>query len=431
MSKLNVGETYEIDINNSNQAFILSAELRSKAAQIIASTDFPTTKTEAWKYTRVTKIKNTKFKILADFPLWRGIKGEESSNQIDKFLIPNLSGSVIVFVNGLFSSELSTIEAENGLEILPLNQDNTFKKDLGKLIPLENEIFYSLNTFYAQDGIAIRIAKNTQLKQTIQLIFISSGENTYIGNRNVIRCEDFSKAHITMNYVSLDNELAFNNTITEISVGSNAHLSVDKIQQESESMNSIISEFVQQEKDSTFSINTFTLGGDLVRNNLNIDVNGQNCETYLSGAYILKSKQHVDNHTIVDHKVAYCESNELYKGVIDDQATAVFNGKVFVRKDAQKINAFQSNGNILLSNTATINSKPELEIYADDVKCSHGSTTGQLDEEAIFYLKSRGISYKTAKKMIVGAFLEDVIKRVSNEHVQLYVNSLTNNSLKV
>ena len=159
----------------------------------------------------------------------------------------------------------------------------------------------------------------------------------------------------------------------------------------------------------------------MVRNNLNIEVNGENCYTHLNGMYLLIENQHVDNHTLVDHKKPHCESHELYKGVVNDKATAVFNGKVFVRKDAQKINAFQSNANVLLSDDATINSKPELEIYADDVKCSHGSTTGQLDEEAVFYLRARGLSEKSARKLMITAFIDDVIEKTENEEVKSFI----------
>jgi Fe-S cluster assembly protein SufD len=186
----------------------------------------------------------------------------------------------------------------------------------------------------------------------------------------------------------------------------------------------ISTEQVAQEKNSTFSINTITLNGSFLRNNLNIEVNGTNCSTHLNGAYLLNGNQHVDNHTIVDHKMPNCESNELYKGVIDGNSTAVFNGKVFVRKDAQKINAFQSNGNVLLSDNATIDSKPELEIYADDVKCSHGSTTGQLDETAIFYLRARGISEKSARNLLVSAFIEDVLSKIKSEEMLSKVHEI-------
>lgn len=207
-------------------------------------------------------------------------------------------------------------------------------------------------------------------------------------------------------------------------VEANAHLTINKIQYESEANYQIATEQVKQEKDSTFTINTITLNGELVRNNLNIDVLGQNCNTHLNGAYLTKGKQHVDNHTTVDHTVANCESNELYKGVMDDDSTAVFNGKVFVRKDAQKINAFQSNGNVLLSGNATVNSKPELEIYADDVKCSHGSTTGQLDEDAVFYLRARGLSEKNARKLLVSAFIADVLDTIESEEVRAHIDNM-------
>ncbi|MES2589881.1 MAG: Fe-S cluster assembly protein SufD [Bacteroidota bacterium] len=396
-----------------NERFILSEDLRSKANQVLETTDFPTTRTEAWKYTRVAKIKNGVFKTL-DLRL--------KTLDLNPFLIPNLNGSVLVFVNGFYASELSTIEQESGLEITNIANRTKFADVLlGNLVPLENEVFNSINTVYSKDGVCIHVSKKAEIKQSIQVIFLSTGENTYSGTRNVILCEDFASAHIVMNYVSLDAKTCFNNSISEIHLGVNAKLTIDKIQQEDTSNFNIISEYVNQSKDSNFTINTITLDGGLVRNNLTIEVNGQNSETHLSGAYILKGKQHVDNHTIVDHKVAHCESNELYKGVIDDQATAVFNGKVFVRKDAQKINAFQSNGNVLLSDNATVNSKPELEIYADDVKCSHGSTTGQLDEEAIFYLRARGLSEKSARALMVSAFIGDVIEKIENEAVQEYV----------
>ena len=188
-------------------------------------------------------------------------------------------------------------------------------------------------------------------------------------------------------------------------------------------------EVVKQHKDSNMTINTLTLNGNFVRNDVGISVAGQNAESNLNGAYILRNNQLVDHHTVVDHLVANCQSNELYKGVLYDKSTAVFNGKVFVRQDAQKINAFQSNGNVLMSDDATVNSKPELEIYADDVKCSHGSTTGQLDEEAIYYLRARGLSEKSAKELLVSAFIADVLNKIENKEVIDYVNVTLSKSL--
>lgn len=405
---------YTIETIGNNNKFILSDQLRSEADQVLATTDFPTTRTEAWKYTRVAKIKNTSFKTQSV---------TSGKINIQDFLVPGISGSVLVFINGFYSKENSIIETESGIEIVALSESKSFSDKLGSIIPVNNSIFTALNTYYAQDGVGIKVAKKAPIKQHIQIVSITSGENRYAGIRNIILCEDSSSVHLTFNHVSIKASSCFSNVISEIHVGENAQLTINKIQQESNSNYSINYESVVQEKNSTFSINTITLNGSLVRNDLNIEVKGENCETHLNGAYILKDKQHIDNHTVVDHKVAHCQSNELYKGVIDGQATAVFNGKVFVRKDAQKINAFQSNGNILLSDNATVNSKPELEIYADDVKCSHGSTTGQLDEEAVFYLRTRGISEKSARALMVSAFIGDVLEKVANKNVQSYIEN--------
>jgi Fe-S cluster assembly protein SufD len=416
MSEVAVETKFSMQVANEGQGFLMPEKMRQQAEHVLATTDFPTTRTEAWKYTRVAKIKNGSFHVSK--------YATPSTIDISAYLIPNVKGSVLVFVNGFFASELSTILPETGLELVSLAQNSNFFPSLGEGIVLENEVFSSINTVYAQDGLGVRVLKKHQVEQQIQVVYLTTGSGVYSGCRNYISCEDFASAHLILNYVSLNDEVSFTNQITEIHVGANANLKIDKIQNQANTAFSIITEQVNQQKDSTFTINTLTVDGALIRNNLHIDVNGQNCETNLSGAYILKGKQHVDNHTIVDHKVAHCQSNELYKGVIDDQATAVFNGKVFVRKDAQKINAFQSNGNVLLSESATINSKPELEIYADDVKCSHGSTTGQLDEEAVFYLRARGLSEKSARALMVTAFVGDALDKIESEDVRNYVDGL-------
>lgn len=392
----------------------LPEKLRQKASEILDGLDYPTTRDEAWKYTRVAKIKNSKFEI-------RNLK----LDSVAEFLVPGLNGPVLVFVNGFYQENLSTIKPEAGISVSPLSAGESWNMDYtGTILPLDGEIFNAMNTAYATDGAAIHIGKKVQAKESIQVLFISSGANTLSSNRNIIVCDDFASAHITLGFFSKDAEATFNNVATEIFAGENSKLTIDKIQAEDASSFCISTEQVKQGKDATFTINTITLDGGLVRNNLSIAVDGQNAETNLSGAYILRGKQHVDNHTTVDHKVAHCVSNELYKGVMDEQSTAVFNGKVFVRKDAQKINAFQSNGNVLLSDDATINSKPELEIYADDVKCSHGSTTGQLDEEAVFYLRARGLSEKSARALMVSAFIGDVLEKVENEDVRAFIDKM-------
>lgn len=388
-------------------ALNLPKEVLTKAAETIAKNDFPTTRNEAWKYTRVGKIANLK--------LTNSIPG---TIHLDQRFLLSKDAYTFVFENGKFVSALSSKDLPSGLEISSLaesKEENLTK--IGSLVSLENEIFNSINTQYAEDGLFVHLAPKTIIDKPIQILHILSGTNQIANFRNFILAEKFSKATFLLGYFSANAEASFSNVVNEIVVEENANLSIDKLQYEEEGNFHIGTDQVLQQKDSTFSISTVTLNGSFVRNNLNIEVDGTNCSTHLNGAYLLKGNQHVDNHTMVDHKKPHCESNELYKGVIDDNSTAVFNGKVFVRKDAQKINAFQSNGNVLLSDSATINSKPELEIYADDVKCSHGSTTGQLDENAVFYLRARGLSEKAARNLMVSAFIEDVLSKVSSKEM--------------
>lgn len=386
----------------------------SEAKSVLENTAFPTTRNEAWKYTRVTKISKQNFTSAVG-----------SVNDLAKFNILN-SAPTLVFVNGMYNAELSTVSTLDGVEISPISQAKGLE-NLGENVILENEVFNALNTLYATDGAYVRFAAGKNVDQTIQVLFIQSGKQTHSQVRNKIIAEKGSNGKVLMAYFSDNAEGCFSNIVTELEVGDNAHLDIDKLQLENETSLQIATEYVTQGRDSHFDINTITLDGLLVRNSLNIAVNGQNCNTHLNGMYLTKGRQHVDNHTIVDHRVPNCESFELYKGVMDENSTAVFNGKVFVRKDAQKINAFQSNGNVLLGDNATINSKPELEIYADDVKCSHGSTTGQLDEEAVFYLRARGISEKAARHMMISAFVGDVLEKIENEEVLNFVERILGN----
>lgn len=391
----------------------LNERLVIEAKEVIKTTPVPTTRTEAWKYTRIAKLTRKEY--------------AENKNTVASaapYIIDD-SAMSIVFVNGHFQAQLSNISSITGLTIKSIKECSTEElAKAGNNVVLENELFNAINTVYSQDGIFIEIAAGANIEQSIQLIHISNGADTISHQRNFIIANASSSAHIIQAYFSENAANSFANHITEIFVAENAHMTIDKLQNEEGSSNQLITEQVEQAKDSVFTINTLTFNGGLVRNNLNIAVNGTNCETNLNGAYILKGNQHVDNHTVVDHKVAHCNSNELYKGVIDGNATAVFNGKVFVRKDAQKINAFQSNGNVLLTDEASVNSKPELEIYADDVKCSHGSTTGQLDEEAVFYLRARGISEKAARQLMVAAFIGEVFDKIENEKVMTFVQSV-------
>lgn len=375
------------------------------AEGVLESAILPTTRVEAWKYTRVAK--------LAKIPFNNTPQTVASIVGMQVIDSPN----TLVFVNGQFAPSLSGSAFPEGILAQPLSSLDSVPSDF----TADMDLFSALNLIYLNDGIRITIAKNALIDAPIQIVHILKGEEQLANFKVQIEAGDFSKATIVQGYFCEDATNSFANVTSEIRVGTNAHLTVETMQNETAGNYHICTNEVSQGKDSTFTINTMTLDGGLVRNNLNIAVVGENCTTNLNGAYLLKGKQHVDNHTVVDHRVPNCNSNELYKGVIDENATAVFNGKVFVRKDAQKINAFQSNRNVLLGDSATANSKPELEIYADDVKCSHGSTTGQLDDDAIYYLRARGLSRNAATQLLVSAFIGEVIAKIELTEVKAFV----------
>ncbi|PWL27316.1 MAG: Fe-S cluster assembly protein SufD [Fluviicola sp. XM-24bin1] len=383
----------------------VNTNAQKNASNVLDTTDLPTTRTEAWKYTRVAKI--GKIDFTNEATTVTSIKGKKV---ID-------SPYTLVFVNGRFSEELSAKSFPEGVTVTPLStlEGITTQEEF------EGDIFGALNLAYLNDGLHITITKNKVVDEPIQVIHLLKGDAQLSNFKVQIDAEDFSKATVVQGFFSEDSNNSFVNYTSDIQVGVNTYFTMEKIQDEEAGNFHIGTDTVTQDKDSTFTINTITLNGTLVRNNLNIAVNGENCTTNLNGGYLLKEKQHVDNHTVVDHKVPNCNSNELYKGVMNENSTAVFNGKVFVRQDAQKINAFQSNRNVLLSDNATVNSKPELEIYADDVKCSHGSTTGQLDDEAVYYLRARGLSKSAAAQLLVSAFIAEVIAEVENEDVKSYI----------
>lgn len=392
---------------------VLPQELREKSFEILNETAFPTTKTEAWKYTRTTRISNGTFQL-----------ANPTVQSVSPYLIEGLNGNVLVFVNGFYQAGLSTIKDTKGLNIASLASTPQDWVKANTKVTLEGEVFNALNTAFTTDGVCIEIAKNAIIEEPIQLIYITTGSTVLSSVRNILIANDNSEAIVTMNYVGENAEANFTNVITEVTVKTNASLSIHKVQHENNTNFHINTETVSQGRDSRFTLSTSTFSGAIVRNNVYVHVDGENAETNLYGLYLTNDKQLVDNHTVIDHKVPNCNSNELYKGVLDGQSTGVFNGKVYVREQAQKINAFQSNGNVLLSDNASMNSKPELEIYADDVKCSHGSTTGQIDEEAIFYLRARGISEKSAKSLLINGFVGEVVDQISNEIVREHITKL-------
>ena len=385
-----------------------SLDARNEAKELIQWLDFPTSKTEYWKYTRVNKITKGNYKVAAP----------ENEIEID-LSVP--TKNCVVLINGYFSEELSFFVPQEGIEFSSLSDakksSNVLKEHFNSLVK-KDEIFAVINSAYHQDGAFMHVAKNVHAEEPYYILNLVDDENVVSNPRNFIFVEQGANAKVVLKTISTANSGSFTNMVSEIIVDRNAHFEINKIQDEATDSFQIATEQVTQADDSTFKINTFTLNGAIVRNNLNIDSLGKNTMTYLNGLYPLKGKQHVDNHTYLLHREPNGESHELYKGILGDASTGVFNGKVFVHREAQKTNAFQSNANIVMTDTATINSKPELEIYADDVKCSHGSTTGQLDEEALFYLRARGLSKESARAVLVNAFASDVIEMIGVDAVK-------------
>lgn len=406
----------QLDFSNEPQ---FAKELRAKSKLAIAKLDFPTSKTEYWKYTRVGKIINKNYNI----------QREVSTNNLDisSFLIPNLDANIVVIENGFYREDLAKIENENGVKIISIknsiaNSDEFVKDHLGSLAKVENEIFVALNSFSFTDGVYIGLDKNIIASKPIHIINIVTESSLHTNTRTIVKAHDGASVKIIETFAKLNAENSFSNSVAEFFLNPNSKIEYNKIQDKEDNNYHIATEQAYQRADSTFTINTAIFNGAIVRNNLNIEVNASNCETNLNGLYLGKNQDHIDNHTVVDHMKPHCNSNEVYKGVLDDESIGVFNGKVFVRQDAQITNAFQQNNNILLSDNASVNSKPELEIYADDVKCSHGSTTGQIDDEAIFYLQSRGISRRSALNLMINAFAKDALEKITLEPLQIYID---------
>ncbi|MGD1846385.1 MAG: Fe-S cluster assembly protein SufD [Salibacteraceae bacterium] len=384
--------------------------IRDAAQAALEKLNFPTTRDEYWKYTRIA-------------PILRGTYHQMPGSEpvdLGPTLIENMDSYDLVFVNGYFSPEHSSrLESESWL-VLPLsearnNYPELITKHYGQYADYEKHAFTALNTAYCQEGACILLKDNAQLDKPVRIINLTQGDAIAYHPRNLLVFGKGSKGAVLLSYETGSGTHAFTNAVSEIVVQENAHAELFLMQHKSDTNSHIETTQVFQEKNSQFQATTITLKGKIVRNNLNVVVDGENCLTRINGIYLTRGKQHVDNHTMIDHRQPHCESHELYKGIMNESSTGVFNGKVFVRQYAQKTNAFQSNQNILLTDQATINSKPELEIYADDVKCSHGSTTGQFDEEAVFYLRSRGIGEASARKLMINAFAADVLEYISIE----------------
>jgi Fe-S cluster assembly protein SufD len=395
-------------------------QLREQAMESFYKQGIPTRKQEEYKYTRVDLMLKGEFNFSTNKNC--------SDSQIEplKFL---KDAYVVVIENGIFIEGSSNLQnLPEGLTICSLvdavkSNSPVFEKHYAQYAKVNTDPFIALNTAMTKDGVFIHVAKNVVIEKPIHIVHLSTAfENTIIHPRNLIVVDENAQAKIIESFETVDSKAkVFSNALTEIVVDQQAIVDHYKIQDESELGYLMNTTQVIQQKQSVFSTHTFTLSGSFVRNNLTLVLDDEYIESHLNGLYLTTGDQVVDNHTVVDHRKPNCNSNELYKGIIDGKSTATFNGKIFVKKDAQKTNAFQSNKNILLSETGTINTKPQLEIYADDVKCSHGSTTGKLDADKIFYLRARGLSTESAKKLLMHAFASEVVNTIKIEALREYI----------
>jgi Fe-S cluster assembly protein SufD len=390
---------------------------------------FPTPKNEEWKYSNVRSLIGRDYNFSASHTFTQA--------DLDQIAIPNTSGNILCFVNGKYEASLSTIVSPaDRITILPMRQALEEKPDavnawFGKMADSQHEAFTALNTAFAGDGLFIHVPAGKMVEQPVMLYFITDtrAENVASQPRNLVVVEERAEVKITESFLTLGDQHSLTNIVSEIHVAKEAHVEYYKVQNEGDTAAHIGTTQVVMEDRSHFYSATVSLNGAFIRNNLNIALDGEHCETFMYGLYFPDGKQHIDNHTIADHRKPNSQSNELYKGVLRGKSTGVFNGKIFVREDAQKTNAFQSCKNVVLSPDATMNTKPQLEIFADDVKCSHGTTTGQLDEEALFYLRSRGISKPEALSLLMFAFCEDVISQIRIEPIREYLEGIITQKL--
>ncbi|MCU0436290.1 MAG: Fe-S cluster assembly protein SufD [Raineya sp.] len=393
---------------------------RQTALQHLEALNLPTTKHEEWKYTNLKNLHKEEF--TTSFSL------EIDENTLKSMSIDGLEDAYkIVCVDGVFYAKYSNVP--QNIEILSfLEAEKAGKLDnlFSSVASTENDYFNALNATYAQEGIYIRVPKNTQLDKPVVVFHLTDNQthNKAVLVRNTIVSESGSEAKIAQIYQTKGNKTAFVSEVSEIFVAQNAFLDCYKIQNEEAQVYRVDTTQVHQSTYSRFAMTTISLKGALVRNNLNVQIDGEHCETYMNGLSYLGEKSHFDHHTLADHRKPNSYSNELYKGLFDGNSTGVFNGKIYVRQDAQKTNAYQQNRNVLLSENASIYTKPQLEIWADDVKCSHGATTGKLDETALFYMRARGISEKEAKKLLLKAFAGEILERIQIEPLKEYVETL-------
>lgn len=391
----------------------------------------PALKHEEWKYIPVKQLFKEGMNISTD-------SSGVDSDLIKKSILPGLENTnLVVFFNGRLQASHTIIHEKDALVVKSLevaagDEDALFiENNLGHSHAYHPDGVNALNGAFAAGGAFIKVRKGKCLSQPITILHISDSNNGFRFSqpRTLVSVEAHAQATILETYINHGGGESLTNEVIEICTGRDSITRYIKLQNEGSQSNHTGTTHVRQlERSNTHAV-TITLDGAVVRNNLNMVMEDEHAESHMYGLYLLKGNTLADNHTIVDNRMPHCESNELYKGIMDDQSTGVFNGKIFVRKDAQKTNAYQSNKNILIGDQASANTKPQLEIFADDVKCSHGCTIGKLDEDALFYLRARGIAEKNAKALLLHAFAGDILGQIENEAIRNHIEQLISERL--
>ena len=406
-------------------------ELRGEAIKNFEISGFPSKKNEDWKYTSLKGLLNR------DYSLFPESEQSIEYKDVQPYFIHEIDSYKIVFVDGKYASHLSQTTHDE-IDVCLMSAALTQSKYQPVIENYFNKIaatdgLNALNTAFCSEGAYIHIKKNKVSKRPIQIIHLSTGKELalLLQPRNLIVVDENAHVQVIERHQSLTEKPTLTNSVTEIFAAKRAYVDYYKIQNDKVEASLIDNTFIDQQQESNVAVHTFSLGGKITRNNLNFYQNGQHIDSTLKGVTIIGQKQHVDHNTLVHHIAPNCESHQDYKGIFSESAIGVFNGKVVVEKEAQKTNAFQANNNLLVNDKATINTKPQLEIFADDVKCSHGCTIGQLDENAMFYLQTRGIPLKEAKALLMYAFANNVLDSVKIPQLKKRINKLIAKKLGV
>lgn len=409
------------------------AGLRNVGFEFVAEKGLPTRKDEKWRNTDLKLVTAAKFKLASP-----KTKYSQAVSEMFRCDVKGFNAEVISLLNGWYyaADEGNLQSYDNGviigsMAVAQRQFPDFFKNHFGEIADNTSHGYTAANTALWQDGIFVYVPDGIEVKQTIQLIKVVSSEHQLMTNtRNLIILGKNSRLSFMHCDDSVNHFSNLINTVTEVQVGENAHFELYKLQNINDETTLLNSTFIRQEANSRSKVSVLTLNGGLIRNELQVDFQGEGAEADLNGIYLMDKKQHVDNQVVVKHMVPHCNSNELFKGVLDEGATAVFNGYIYVARDAQQTNAFQRNNNILLSDTAKVATMPFLEIYADDVKCSHGATIGQLDNEALFYLMQRGISEKDARLLLMYAFIADVTGKITIQALKTSIEDMVKKRLR-